>query len=174
MKFVDDIEYLVSEHQHSGPGVHSYVVRELTVRHENPTKWADKRQAPLVLIETETEDLDTVWNFLLNSTSEGISSIVGKELDSSLPKFEPFFSPLGKEALINWWPVQLPKRLIYCSTWMLEGAFTHYKIQPDFILQNIGPLFSQLLFSIVLMVTGWITGRMGSSLINDRITGWYF
>ena len=29
-------------------------------------------------------------------------------------------------------------------------------------------------FSIVSMVTGWITGRMGSSPIIDRITGRYF
>ena len=52
-------EYLVSEHQHSGPGMHSYVIGELTIRHENPTKRTYKRQASLVLIETETENLDT-------------------------------------------------------------------------------------------------------------------
>ena len=62
---LDDIPHLMSEHQHSGSGVHSYVVRELTVRHENPTKRTDKRQAALVLIKTETKKLDTVSNFLV-------------------------------------------------------------------------------------------------------------
>ena len=71
---IDDIEYLVSEHQHSGPGVHSYVIRELTVRHKNPTKWSDKRQASLVLIETETEHLYVVLNFLFGSNSKEINS----------------------------------------------------------------------------------------------------
>ena len=48
-------------------------------------------------------------------------------------------------------PLPRSDNLCVCPS---KGAFTHYEIQPDFLLKNIGPLFSQLLFSIVLMVTG--------------------
>ena len=44
------------------------------------------------------------------------------------------------------------------------------KFSPIFTLKY-PPVFQ---FSIESMVTGWITGRMGSSPIIDRITGWYF
>ena len=33
----------------------------------------------------------------------------------------------------------------YCAFLNNQGAFTHNRSQPDFLLKNIGPLFSQLL-----------------------------
>ena len=56
----------------------------------------------------------------------------------------------------------------YCSRW-----YTSYWNASCF-LKNIGPLFSQLFFSIVSMVTGWIVDRMGSLSIMGWITDRYF
>lgn len=89
MKYLDDIPHLVSEHQHSGTGVHSYIVGELTVRHENPTKRTDKRQASLVLIETKTEDLDTVSIFLV--TLEESAQLLDRNLFLRYQHLNHFF-----------------------------------------------------------------------------------
>ena len=74
----------------------------------------------------------------------------------------------------NWWSLVNARGLKYLTNATLEGTFTHNEIQPDFSLKSISPLFSQLLFSIMLMVMGWITVRMGSSPIMGWIMDQYF
>ena len=66
-------------------------------------------------------------------------------------------SPIWDDKIILGW-----KQNCLLSLWHLwklcqvrtvpHGVFTRNEIQPDFLLENIGPLCSQLLFSIVWMV----------------------
>ena len=95
---LDDILHLVSEHQHPGPGVHSYVVRELTVWYENPTERTDERQASLVLIETETKKLDTVSIFLV--TLKESAQLLDRNLFHRYQHLNHFFST--RQRSINW------------------------------------------------------------------------
>ena len=98
------------------------------------------------------------------------------EVERNLVEFGPILphSPGDEQTILMRNPCPFPVEIynLECDKLYLEEE--KVKERSHITKFSPSPIFGPLLFSIELMVTGRISGRMGSSPFIDGITGRYF